>query len=260
MKAQFFSALTLVLFSVSVAIFSGCSSTPTTADSADQLFAQAEEDLKEERFISALEKYREVKSRFPYSSRAIDAELRIADAFYQQESYIEAESAYEIFKELHPTHTKSDYVQFQIAMSNFKQIPDNSARDLTAALRAIDSFQTLNEKFPNSSYGLKSKELMAEARRRLAEHELYVADFYFDREHFLSASQRYVSLLRDFPNLGYDEEALYRLGKCYFQIRNYSGSRDTLRRLLKEFPQSSHKGDADKIFEDINRELSSKKK
>jgi outer membrane protein assembly factor BamD len=148
-----------------------CAHKETNPDDPDALFTEAEEAFKDEKFLIAMDKYRDIKNRFPYSARATDAELRIADAYFEQESYIEAESAYEIFKELHPTHPKAAYVQFRIGLSYFNQMPSNSSRDLTAAYKAIESFNTLLEKYPSSEYSVKAKEYVAEARKKLAEHE-----------------------------------------------------------------------------------------
>jgi len=225
-----------------------CSSGPTTVDGAELLFQEAEEAFQDERYLVALEKFREVKNRFPQSKRAVDAELRLADTYYAQEAFIEAESAYEIFRELHPAHAKNDYVYFRIAMAAYEQIPQNAARDLTAAHRAIDAFQVVMSKYPGSEYAKDAKRLVAESRRRLAEHESYVADFYFRRQHYLSASYRYAALLQDFPDLGFDEEALFRLGKCYYQTRMYSSARDTLSRFATRFPQSAYRGEVDSLL------------
>ena len=236
-----------------------CSSTPATEgqsraerEKADQeaIFQEAEEALKDERYIIAVERYREFKNRFPYSPRATEAELRIADAYFEQESYIEAESAYEVFKELHPTHPKIDYVQYRIALSHYHQIPENPARDLGSAYRAIDAFQTLADKYPTSEYAAKAKEHIQESRKRLAEQERYIADFYFQRQHFLSASYRYASLLEEYPNLGYDEEALMRLARSYYNIKMYANAKDTLQRYKSKYPDSS---EADSLIEELNK-------
>lgn len=241
-------ALALVLLAVGL---TRCSSTPTTVDGAELLYQEAEEAFQDERYLVALEKYREVKNRYPQSARAVDAELRVADTYYAQEAFIEAESAYEIFRELHPAHPKSDYVYFRIAMSAYEQIPTNPARDLTAAHRAIDAFQVVMAKYPGTEYANDAKRLIDESRRRLAEHESYVADFYFRRQHYLSASYRYAALLQDFPDLGFDEEALFRLGKCYYQTRMYASARDTLRRFATRFPQSAYRGEVDSLLGSI---------
>ncbi len=228
-----------------------CSGKEASSDDPDALFREAEDALKDEHYVAALEKFRDIKNRFPYSSRATDAELRIADTYFEQESYLEAESAYEIFRELHPTNPKIDYVQYRIGLSYYKQIPDNSSRDLTAAYHAIEAFETLGEKYPSSEYNAKGKEFVIEARKRLAEHEEYVADFYFRRKHYLSASYRYSALLKDFAQLGYDEEALYRLGQSYLNIRMYPNAKDAFQRLLSEYPNSNLKSDAEGALQEM---------
>ncbi len=230
-----------------------CASQEVNPDDPDSLFSEAERLQKDEQYLLALEKYRDIKNRFPYSPRATDSELRIADTYFAQESYLEAESSYEIFRELHPAYPQADYVQHQIGMSYFNLIPENSARDLSAAYRAIDAFNLLKQRFPDSKYVEASSARIAEARKRLAEHESYVADFYFHRRHFLSASYRYAALLKDFANVGYDEEALYRLGQCYYNIRMYDNAKQSLDRLLKEFPSSNLAGAAKSLMEDISK-------
>ena len=225
-----------------------CTHMEATPDDADGLFKEAEEAFKDGRHLIAIERYRDLKNRFPYSNKSVEAELRIADAHFAMEGYIEAEGAYEVFKELHPSHPKMDYVQYQIAMSHYNQIPENSARDLTSALYAMDAFEEVWEKFPNSTYVEKSKEYHQEARKRLAEHENYVAAFYFDRRHYLSASYRYAALLQDYPNLGYEEEALFRLGHCYLNIRMFSNARDAFNRLINQFPKSSFRSESESLL------------
>src|SRR5262245_36455868 len=116
----------VVLFAVAHALASCTSLGKSSDEDPDALFQEAEEALKDEKYIIAIEKFSDLKNRFPYSARAVDAELRIADTYFDQESYLEAESAYEIFRELHPTHPRGDYVQFRIALSYYKLIPGNS--------------------------------------------------------------------------------------------------------------------------------------
>ena len=239
------------LFVMVLSVLFSCAGKEVNKEDADALYKSAEEAFQEEHYLVALEKYRDIKNRFPYSPRAVDSELRIADTYFAQESFIEAERAYEIFKELHPAHPKSDYVQYQIGLSFFKQIPDNAARDLTAAYRAIEAFSVLEQKFPSSSFVSKAKEFSSEAKKRLAEHENYVANFYYQRQHYLSASYRYSALLQDYPGLGYDEEALYRLALSYYHIKMFDNAGDAARRLLNKFPQTPYLKEVQGLLEEI---------
>jgi len=230
-----------------------CASEESVKEDPESLFQAAEASLKDGHYIIAIERFRDIKNRFPYSSRATDAELRIADTYFEQESFLEAESAYEIFKELHPTHPKIDYVQYRIGLSYFNQIPDNSARDLSAAYHAIEAFEVLIQRYPSSSFVTEARNQILESRRRLAEHENYVANFYFQRKHYLSASYRYAALLKEFPGLGYDEEALARLGQSYFNIKMFGNAKDAATRLVSEFPSSSFRNEGQSLLDELKK-------
>jgi outer membrane protein assembly factor BamD len=249
----FIAFSSFILSCVFLAALTGCASTTANPDDPEALYKEAEEALQDEHYLVALERYRDVKNRFPYSSRAVDSELRIADAYFAQESYLEAEAAYEIFRELHPTHPRSDYVQFRIGLSYFNQIPDHSGRDLSAAYRAIDAFNIVLDKYKSSSLQAEAKQRIAEARAKLAHYQNYVADFYYQRRHYLSASYRYAGLLQDYSDLGYDEEALYRLGESYYHIRMFSNARETLKRLLAKYPETEHKAGSQALLKELEK-------
>ena len=72
-------------------------------------------------------------------------------------------------------------------------------------------------------------------------------------KHFLSASYRYAALLRDFKNSGFEEEALFRLGQCYYNTRMFENARDALNRLLREHPTSNLRGSAQALLQDISK-------
>ena len=245
--------LSLSLIVLGGSLFTGCATTAANPEDPEALYKEADEALADEHYLVALERFRDVKNRFPYSTRAVDSELRVADTYFAQESYLEAESAYEIFRELHPTHPKSDYVQFRIGLAYFNQIPSHWGRDLSAAYRSIDAFNVLLDKFKSSSFQGEAKQRIAEARARLAEYQSYVADFYYQRKHYLSASYRYAALLQDYPDLGYDEEALYRIGESYYHIRMFSNARDSLRRLLAKYPETAFKASSQNFLKELEK-------
>ena len=95
--------------------------------------------------------------------------VKIADIHYLREDFIEAQHAYEIFKELHPKHTKSDYVTYRLAMSYYNQVPDIISRDLTAAESAILYFDEVIQTYPQSEFVKQSGENKLKALKRLAE-------------------------------------------------------------------------------------------
>ena len=61
--------------------------------------------------------------------------------------------------------------------------------------------------------------MMVKLRTRLALSMLHIADFYLDRTHWQSAAARYRRVLDEYPGLGLDARALYRLGVCLENMR-----------------------------------------
>lgn len=209
----------------------------STAEGAYQL---AERYEKEERFEEAVIKYTEVKNKHPYSRFALMAELKIADVQFARESYIEAQYAYQTFKDLHPKHEKIDYVTYRLGLSYFNQLPSTIDRDLSLAEKAILYFDEVMASYGTSTYSKEAAAKKAEALKMLAQKEMYIADFYFKRKQFGSALGRYESVLKSYANIdGMAPTAL--LGAA--RSAKETGDRDKVSRYVKtlvsQFPQSS---------------------
>lgn len=216
-----------------------CSTDDIKSDSAEHAFKLAQEYDKEERYEESLRRYNEVKNKFPYSKYATQAELAVADVYFKQESFPEAQVAYQNFKELHPKHPQVDYVTFRTAMSYFKQLPSTIDRDLTLASNAILSFDEVINQYPNSTYLAEAKEKKNETLKMLAEKEEYIADFYFKKEIYESALARYEGLYRQYPGLGFDAKALSRAAIAAQRSGDLERARRYLALLKQKFPGSS---------------------
>lgn len=191
-----------------------CSSLEKNSNTPEGAFAIAEEFDKGERYEEALRRYNDVKNKFPYSNYAIRAELAVADVYFKQESYPEAQVAYQSFRELHPKHPQIDYVTFRIGLSFYNQLPTTIDRDLTLANDVIATFDEVTRNFPSSQYAAEAKEKREEALKKLAAKEEYIADFYFKREIYDSALSRYEGLYIKYGGLGFDAKALGRAAIC----------------------------------------------
>ncbi len=216
-----------------------CASTDRNADTPEGAFALAEEFEKSDRYEEALRRYSEVKNKYPYSNYATKAELAIADVYYKQESYGEAQLSYQMFKELHPTAANIDYVQYKIGMSYFMQLPSTIDRDLTLANDTIVQFSELIKKYPNSEHIKDAQEKRTKAVKMLAEKEEYIADFYFKRKIFESALSRYEGLYNKFRGLGFDAKALSRASISAHRIGDTTKAKKYEEVLAKDFPNSS---------------------
>jgi outer membrane protein assembly factor BamD len=188
-------------------------------------------------YQGAVDAFQDIVDNYPYSDYATLAELRIADTFFKQEAWEESVSYYRDFAELHPDHEKVPYTIYQAAVAHYKQ-SRNAGRDQTATLRAIGQLDRLITEYPHAPETAEAEILWRDLRTRLGQHVLGIADFYLDRSEYQSAADRYRSVLNEYPGLGLDAEALYKLGICYnnmsledeaqrvFQVilENYQGS------------------------------------
>jgi outer membrane protein assembly factor BamD len=188
-----------LLLLMALMLLGGCSGKSVEKADPALLYKDAEEDIDSDHYQVAIEKLRAIKNKFPYSKYALDAQLRIADVLYLQEMYTEAASAYESFADLHPKHERVAYAMYRAAKSYYNDIPSPLSRDLTPAQRAEESYESFIRRFPNAPETPEARKDMAETRRVLAEKELYIGDFYFKRDFYVSAKPRYEKLIALFP-------------------------------------------------------------
>src|SRR5262249_40118318 len=130
-----------------------------------------------------------VKSKYPYLEAATTAELRLGDVDFEREKYAEARDRYLNFIKLHPTHSKVDYAAYRAALTHYKDMPSefcwlppSSEKDQAEVRQAATAMADFIRTYPSSEYVGQAQKSYDEVKRRLAEHELYVADFYKKRE------------------------------------------------------------------------------
>lgn len=230
----------LITCCFSLIFFTACTGADKiNTDTAEGAFQLAQKYEKDERYEEASNYYREVKNKHPYSRFAVLSEMALADIEFKREAYGEAEANYRLFKELHPSHPKTDYVTFRLALSIFKQIPSTIDRDLADARRSLIYFDEVIQSYPNSELLAEAKKYKLEAQKKLAEKESYIAEFYFKREFWLSALGRFQDLLREPEGLGFEKRALYGAAVSAYKLKELEQARTYLGRLETKFPKSS---------------------
>lgn len=230
--------VSLIIPVFAVILMASCASDEKKTDTAESTFNVAQEYEKDERFEEAIKKYADVKNKYPYSQYATKAELAIADVYYKEESYGEAQINYQTFRELHPTHPQIDYVIFRTGLSFYQQLPETIDRDLSLANDAIAAFDEVMQRFPKSGFVAEAKEKKENALKKLAEKEDYVGDFYFKRKIYDSALLRYEFLVANYPKLGLDERALARAYYSAVKVKDRVKTKKYRDMLKTQFPDS----------------------
>jgi len=219
-------------------LFTGCGSDEKKLDGAEAAYTQAQSYDKDERYEEAIRRYQEVKNKFPYSKFAVLSELAIADAHFKQESFPEAQVAYQNFKDLHPKYEKIDYVIFQLGLSYYNQLPPTSDRDLSLASKTIANFDEIIKQHANSEYLKEAVEKKGLVLKMQVEKEIYIADFYFKKGQWDSARLRYEGAVKNYPGLGLEPKALSRASICAARASEMDRAKELLAQLKDRFPDS----------------------
>ena len=220
MRPTFFICLVLLL------VVTGCSTIEKQIDelfgiddggSAQELAWDGMDAYENGRYDKAIEKFQKLKDYYPFSKYAILAELKIADSHYKRQEYEEAIFAYENFEQLHPRNEAIPYVIYQIGRCYYDQI-DTPDRDQTSAQKALESFLRLMEQFPKDQYAVRAAEHIDKCQKSLAGHAYVVGVFYYRTKHYKAALNRFMSIISDYPDVGYHQKALEYIAKCEASI------------------------------------------
>jgi outer membrane protein assembly factor BamD len=200
-------------------------------------------------YADALKKFEELKSSFPDSPPfTLWAELKVGDCRFLQKEYVEAIASYEEFKKIHPGHEEIPYVQFQIGMSYYNQMLAQD-RDQNPTKKALSSFEYLVANYPPSLFTEKAKEKISACKKRLAENEFYVANFYYKQGRFEAAASRFEELLQKFPKDPGEDKALYFLGKSYLELEQWQKAEIAFTKVVAEYPKSAYHKEARAILD-----------
>lgn len=195
-------------------ICSGCSwFQPKEEESAQELVQNGVDYFEDGSYRKAIESFEKLRDWYPFSRYAILAELKIADAYFNLESYPDAIFAYESFEQLHPRNEAVPYVIYRIARSYFNQI-DTIDRDQSNAAKALETYFRLIRQHPGDAYAAMAKSDMVACYQSLSGHELYVGLFYYKSKNYKAAKARFTAVVENYPDVGHHHEALTYLANC----------------------------------------------
>jgi outer membrane protein assembly factor BamD len=242
-------ALALVAAAALCPWLGACSSARPDAsysDSARAAFDEAMEAFEDEDYLEAVKRLTTVKNKYAYSRWAALAELRIADAYYEQDKWIEAIDAYRTFAQSRPNHPEVPYALYRVGRSYYEQMPSDffilppvHERDPAATKDTLRALETFVERYPENENAADARERIRTCRQLLADQEMYVARFYLHQERPVSARGRLERVVADYPDLE-DRwaEAALLLVRVYADasVGLTGEAREMAQRLIRERP------------------------
>lgn len=198
-------SLRSLVLAVYVFVLSGCGIIdmvylPPSEDTAQEIFEAANDAMSEKNYVRAVELYNKLRDSYPFSPYTADAELSLGDAYFLDEEYELATDTYKDFESLHPRHEAIPYVLFQTGMSLLKRFRSID-RATTELQEAYEYFNRLRETYPDSPYAKSASEHMHTCRKLMAEHELFIADVFWQMEKYGPAWRRYEFIVDSFSDV-----------------------------------------------------------
>lgn len=183
-------------------LFTGCSSsksgqpveiptsdTPSIDATEYELFSKGKRLYGSSYYQVAIESFESIKNSYPLGPFAEFAEIKIADAKFEQGNYAEAATLYEEFLETRPSSSAVDYILFQLAQSYYRS-NRGIGRDSEPLIRARNSFEKLLSQHPGSMYESAAKQYLHKTNQLIARSEEAIIAFYKKRENLEASAAR----------------------------------------------------------------------
>lgn len=237
----------------SVALLAGCSTTPepdkTTGWSPNRLYAEAMDERNAGNFDKAVTLFEKLEGRAAGTPLAQQAQLEKAYGHYKAGERAQAVAAVDRFLKLHPASPALDYALYLKGIVNFNDNlglfgflsqQDLSERDQKSAKLSFEAFKELAERFPDSRYAPDARQRMTYIVNALAQSEVHVARYYYNRGAYVAAISRAQIAVTDYQQVPAVEEALFILVRSYEALGMQDLSEDARRVMQQNFPTSAY--------------------
>ncbi|HZY18670.1 MAG TPA: outer membrane protein assembly factor BamD [Ramlibacter sp.] len=230
----------------------GCSSTKTdtTANwSPNRIYSEAKDELNSGAYDKAIPLFEKLEGRAAGTPLAQQAQLEKAYAHYKAGDQAQAVATLDRFIKLHPASPALDYALYLKGLVNFNDNlglfsfiarQDLSERDQKAAKESFEAFKDLVARFPESRYTPDARSRMTYIVNSLAQYEVHVARYYYNRGAYVAAVNRAQTALADYQDVPALEEALFILVRSYDALGMPQLRDDSRRVLEKNYPQSRY--------------------
>lgn len=236
----------LALFST-LSLAGACATAPPKPQTAETFFREGESAYAAGKHEEAIAQWKKVRESYSSPELTTQAELKIADAHFENKAYIEAAAAYEDFRKLHPGHEKDSYVLYRLGLSHYHQIAgiDTDQTPVKNAVTILEGFLGL---YPDSPYASEVREKLADCRSKQLEYENYVGNFYLRTKKYPAAIKRLTEALERFPQeTPKRDQTLFYLAKAQRKAGNALQSEELLKRLAAEYPASPYVAEGKEI-------------
>ncbi len=193
----------------------------------------------------------------------------LAMSYYKNRDYIMARGYFSSYCKAYPSGKHAEDARYHIGACYYHGSPDVKL-DQTNTQKAIDELLAFSQAYPHSRRIPKAVMMLTEMQDKLAQKEYINAKLYYDLgdymgNNYLSAVVTASNALKNYPDCKYREELSFLiLESKYMQAvksveakmeDRYRDTLDEYYTFVKEYPESSHRKEADRFFKRAQRYL-----
>jgi len=208
---------------LSLLVFTSCNKYTKVLKSKDYEYKLKMADLyfEQKKYKNAQQLYEEL---FPiYKGNVKFEELYYKDAycFYYMKLYSDAENLFKGFLEVFPNSKKAEEVDYMLCLSYYKQSPKLELEQVNTS-KAIGMLQSFISRNPESSQIAEATEIIDKCRVKLELKEYRAADLYYNLGQHRAAALSYTNLLNSYPESTRGDEYKLRILKSYYKFAKLS--------------------------------------
>lgn len=200
-------------------------------------FDWAVDRFEREKYHDAIRGFRDHLLREPLHPTADSSRLLLAESYLMTDQELLASNEFRQLATSRPNSPLADDAQFGVCRSFWTVSPD-LPRDQEFTEKTIEECTRLLEFFPRSPLVGAARDLVAQARQKMAAKELRVGTYYYDRTFYESAIIYFENILQTYPEAEVVPETLLVLHYSYTEV-GFQMEADLVRqRLLELYPDS----------------------
>jgi len=201
-----------------------------------ELFDKAMIALKKGRFDVARLDLQTMLNTYPDSEYRMRAKLAVGDTWFKEggtAALTQAEAEYKDFITFFPDAPEAAEAQMKVADIYYQQM-EKPDRDYLNVQRAEQEYRTMINSFPDSTLVPRAKQKLRDVQEVLGERETQIGLFYESRENFTAAIARLNTVVDTYPLYSKSDLALLGIGDSYAAQAHAIQNQVNLPSVLKE--------------------------
>lgn len=214
-----------------------------------EMYLEAKRALDAGVWASAIQKYKDLRSHYPFGHYTEQGYLELAYAQFKTYKMEEAVVTVDRFLKNYPAHKNLDYAYYLKGLIYFNSDrgfferanpPEVADHNQDNIRNAFTAFKNFIERFPDSAYAPDARKRMVYLKNQLAAYEVHVAKYYLRRQAPIAALNRCKFVLESFQDTPATPHALALMVEAYERLDEGELAQETKAQLAANFPNHDY--------------------